>query len=66
MRLKLLCSKISQRADNIEEATTIIKSHEEESRTKWEPLTMNLAFLLAKLGGLNLEQQTEGAEWLDE
>ena len=38
----------------------------EDARTRWESITMNLAFLLAKIKILSGEQAGEAAEWLDE
>ena len=38
----------------------------EDARTRWESITMNLAFLLAKIKILSGVQAGEAAEWLDE
>ena len=38
----------------------------EDARTRWEQITMNLAFMLAKIKIMNSEQGAEAAEWLDE
>ena len=38
----------------------------EDARTRWESITMNLAFMLAKIKIMHSEQGAEAAEWLDE
>ena len=38
----------------------------EDARSLWEPITMNLAFLLSKIKFENADQMTEAADWLEE
>ena len=38
----------------------------EDARTLWEAITLNLAFLLSKIRFENADQMTEAAAWLEE
>ena len=38
----------------------------EDARTMWESITMNLAFLLAKIRMKNGKWVSDAADWLDE
>ena len=38
----------------------------EDARTLWEAITMNLAYLLSKIKFENADQMTEAAEWLED
>ena len=38
----------------------------EDARTLWEAITLNLAFLLSKIRFENADQMTEAAGWLEE
>jgi hypothetical protein len=38
---------------------------DEDHKTKWEALVINLAFMLARLKNLDVDQKSLAAEWLD-
>lgn len=38
----------------------------EDARSLWEAITLNLAFLLSKIKFENADQMTEAASWLEE
>lgn len=38
----------------------------EDARSLWEAITLNLAFLLSKIRFENADQMTEAASWLEE
>ena len=43
-----------------------LKMTNEDARTLWESITMNLAFLLSKIKFENADQMTQAAAWLEE
>ena len=38
----------------------------EDARTLWEAITLNLAFLISKVKFENTDQMTEAASWLED
>ena len=64
LSLPTLTEDMDSYAKQVEDASATMTN--EDARTLWEAITMNLAFLLSKIRFENADQMAEAAAWLEE